>query len=103
MFLSGCIGEIRDGYDFRFVLSLIFAEGSVDELLNGHSYARAVRALISLKQALSLLFFDELKDDSVELKKLILSEDNLTYDMKDSMSYLKLILKKSKKEEETPN
>lgn len=81
MSFMGCIGQIMGGSGLKSILSLIFAEGSVDKILNGHSYARAVRAHILLQQALSLLIFDELKDDSVEFKILTESEDNFTYDM----------------------
>ncbi|XP_046409257.1 uncharacterized protein LOC124174204 [Ischnura elegans] len=81
MSFLGCIGEIMGGSGLKDVLSLIFAEGSVDKILNGHSYARGVRAHIILQQALSLLIFEELKYDSIEFKKLIASEDNFTYDM----------------------
>lgn len=81
MSFLGCIGEIMGGFGLKDVLCLIFAEGSVDKILNGHSYARAVQTHIILQQALSLLIFEELKNDSVEFKKLIENEDNFTYDM----------------------
>lgn len=81
MSFLGCIGEIMGGSGLKDVLCLIYAEGSVDKILNGHAYARAVRAHIILQQALSLLIFEELKNDSVEFKKLIENEDNFTCDM----------------------
>lgn len=81
MSFMGCIGQIMAGSGIKDILSIIYAEGSVDQLLSGHSYARAVRAHCILQQALSLLIFDELKRDDVEFKKLIESEDIFTYEM----------------------
>lgn len=81
MSFMGCIGEIMGGSGIKDIFALIYAEGSVDKILNGHSYARAVRAHILLQQALSLLIFDELKNESVEFKNLTENEDYFTYDM----------------------
>lgn len=55
-----CIGQIIGGSGIKDFLSFIYGEKSVDKILYGHSYARAVRAHINLQQALSLLIMDEL-------------------------------------------
>lgn len=63
MFYMECIGTIMEGSGIKKILSLIYAEGSVDQILNGHSYARAVRAHYILQKELSFLIFDELKKE----------------------------------------
>lgn len=55
----------------------IYAEGSVDKILSGHSCARAIRAHILLQQALSHLIFDELKLENDESKILLESDESL--------------------------
>lgn len=52
-----------EGSGIKELLMLIYAEGSVDQILNGHSYARAVRAYCILQQTLLFLIFDELKHE----------------------------------------
>ncbi|XP_052758830.1 uncharacterized protein LOC128202453 [Galleria mellonella] len=82
MSFMGCIGTIMEGSGIKEIFSLIFAEGSVDQILNGHSYARAVRAHFILPQALSLLIFDELKrENNVEFQELLDNEEYFTYEM----------------------
>lgn len=68
MSYMGCIGKIVKSSGIKDFLSLIYAEGSVDPIFNGYSYARAVRAHINLQQALSL-----------SIVKLFESEENLFY------------------------
>lgn len=81
MSFMGCIGQIMAGSGIKEILSLIYAEGSVDKMLNGHSYARAVRAHIILQQVLSIIIMDELKKENADFQKLLESEENLTFDM----------------------
>lgn len=81
MSFMGCIGQIMAGSGIKEILSLIYAEGSVDKILNGHSYARSVRAHIILQQVLSIIIMDELKKENEEFQKLLENEDDLTEDM----------------------
>lgn len=76
MSYMGAIGQIMAGSGIKDIFSIIYAEGSVDKILSGHSYARAVRAHIILQQALSLLIFDELKKDNLEFRECIKNANN---------------------------
>jgi len=44
MSFLGSIGYIMDGSDLKEVLSVIYARHSTEKILNGHAYARAIRA-----------------------------------------------------------
>lgn len=49
------------------ILSLIYAPGSLDKMLNGHAYARAIRAHTLLQLALTIIIFKELDiDDAID-------------------------------------
>lgn len=63
------------GSVIKYVLCIIFAEGSIDKILSGHSYARAH---IILQQALSMLIFDDKKENE-EFRQLLENEETMTY------------------------
>lgn len=44
MSFFGAIGYIVQGSGIKEVLSLIYASNSLDKMLNGHAYARAIKA-----------------------------------------------------------
>jgi len=70
----GAIGYIMQGSGIKEVLSLIYAPNSLDKMLNGHAYARAVRAHTLLHLTLSTIISKELViDDEMNdyLKKTI--------------------------------
>lgn len=72
MSFFGAIGYIIQGSGIKEVLSLIYAPNSLDKMLNGHAYARAVRAHTLLHLTLSTIIPKELvidDDMSVHLKK----------------------------------
>lgn len=78
----GCIGHIMAGSGIKDVLCIIFAEGSIDKILSGHSYARAVLLdSIIIQQALSMLIFDEIKKENEEFRQLLENEETMTYMM----------------------
>lgn len=51
----GCIGAIMAGSGLKELQSTIYAENSVDKILNGHAYSRAVRAHMLTNLALAHL------------------------------------------------
>lgn len=61
MSFMGCIGVIMAGSGLRHLLSTIYAENSLDKLLCGHAYARAVRAHTLVHMALSTFIFEEIE------------------------------------------
>ncbi|KYN19070.1 hypothetical protein ALC57_08602 [Trachymyrmex cornetzi] len=63
MSFMGCIGYIMEGSDINQVLSLIYTEKTVDHILYGHAYARAVRAHVLLQLALSRIIFKHLESE----------------------------------------
>lgn len=83
MSYMGCIGQIMAGSGINDILSITYAEGSVEKILSGHSYARAVRAHIILQQALSQLLrvFDEIKKENIEFQTLLEDTDSMSYVM----------------------
>lgn len=66
----GCIGYIMAGSGIKEALSTIYAEKTVDTILSGHAYARAVRAHTLLQVALYKLIFKELEENDLEFQQL---------------------------------
>lgn len=75
-FLGG-IGYIMAGSGPKEVLSIIFAPNSVDKILLGHAYSRAVRAHTLLQVALSQIILKEITFDEEQKKKFELYLENL--------------------------
>ncbi|KYM98809.1 hypothetical protein ALC62_10473 [Cyphomyrmex costatus] len=71
MSFLGCIGFIMAGSGLREVLSVIYAPNSVDKLLAGHAYARAVRAHLLLQLALSKIILQTLPMTNEERESVI--------------------------------
>lgn len=65
----GCIGYFMSHSGIEEILSVIYAPKSVEKILNGHAYARAVRAHTLLQVALASFVFLEidLMDEEEEL------------------------------------
>lgn len=62
MSYMGSIGAIMAGSGLKELLCTIYAENSVDKILNGHAYSRAVRAHMLINLALAhLIFTDEVQ------------------------------------------
>ncbi|GBN48106.1 hypothetical protein AVEN_204064-1 [Araneus ventricosus] len=59
----GAFGYIMQGSGIKEVLSLIYAPNSLDKMLNGHAYARAVRAHTLLHLTLATIISKELVID----------------------------------------
>ncbi|KYN15739.1 hypothetical protein ALC57_12036 [Trachymyrmex cornetzi] len=64
----GCIGYIMAGSGIKEALNTIYAEKTVDTILSGHAYARAVRAHTLLEVALYTLIFKQLEEEEPEFK-----------------------------------
>lgn len=78
MSFMGSIGIIMAGSGLKELLTTIFAENSVDKILTGHAYSRAVRVHILIHYVLATLVFDEMKlteDTIASMKALIFSKD----------------------------
>lgn len=65
MSFFGAIGYIMQGSGLKEVLAEIYAPKSLEKMLDGHAYARAVRAHTLLQLTLSLRILKELANDVV--------------------------------------
>ncbi|KYN00649.1 hypothetical protein ALC62_08572 [Cyphomyrmex costatus] len=63
MSFLGSIGYIMAGSGIKEVLSIIYAPNSVDKILNGYAYAKAVRGHTLLHLALSTIIFADVQID----------------------------------------
>lgn len=75
MSFMGCIGYIMDGSGLKELFSVVYAAASVDKMLTGHAYARALRGhvlvhLALAKIVLSTLHFT-LEEESVMEKAIL--------------------------------
>ena len=55
MSLLGAIGTIMDGFSLKEMLTQVYAEASVDQMLSGKAVARAVRGHFLIDSALSVI------------------------------------------------
>lgn len=76
MSYMGSIGYIMAGSGIKEALSTIYAENTIDHIMSGRAYARAVRAHILLQLALSRLIFNDLLQNNSEFQTLITDETN---------------------------
>ncbi|GBN04668.1 hypothetical protein AVEN_31092-1 [Araneus ventricosus] len=75
-FFFGAIGYIMQGSGIKEVLSLIYAPNSLDKMLTGHAYARAVRAHTLLHVTLATIISKELViDDDMDANLQNIIED----------------------------
>lgn len=74
MSFMGSIGYIMGGSGLKEVLSVIYAPNSVDHMLSGHAYSRAIRGHTLLQLALAHIIFKELSlhDEQKELLNICL-------------------------------
>lgn len=74
---TGSIGYIMKGSGLKEILSLIYAPGSIDKMLEGHSYARTVRAFTLLNAVLVSILLDEMNNSDYKItdeEKICLNE-----------------------------
>lgn len=72
----GAIDYIMQLSGMKEILSLIYAPGSIDEMFNGHAYARAVRAHTILQLTSAIIILNELVIDDVMAANLITTTKN---------------------------
>lgn len=77
MSFLGAIGYIMQGSGMKEVLSKIYAPKSLEKMLNGVAYARAVRAHTLLQLTLGKIILDELNIGDVMNADLIVNVENL--------------------------
>lgn len=78
MSFMGCIGAIMAGSGLKEVLMTIYADHSVDKLLNGHAYSRAVRAHILLNLVLASILLDSVhftEEERTEIENMLTESD----------------------------
>lgn len=59
MSFMGTFGDIMNGSEIKELFSTAYANASVDKMLRGHAYARALRAHILARAALATVILDE--------------------------------------------
>lgn len=78
MSFMGAIGAIMAGSGLKELLATIYAENSVEKILNGHAYSRAVRAHLLTNLALANLIFNEIQlteEERAEIEKMLSEND----------------------------
>lgn len=98
MSFFGAIGYIMQGSGLKEVLSEIYAPKSLKKMLNGHAYARALRAHTLLQLTLALTILKELAIDDGMNADLIITVENildktlLYYDIENDKEISELLL-----------
>ena len=77
MSFFGSIGYIMQGSGIQEVLSLIYAPKSLEKMLNGHAYARAVRAHTLLQLTLAIIISKDLVIDDEMVANLNITIENV--------------------------
>lgn len=76
MSFLGCIGYIMNGSGLKELLSTVYAPLSVDKMLQGHAFARAVRGHLLVQTALSQIIMNQIPttdDEQTGIKELLLN------------------------------
>lgn len=73
----GAIGQIMQGSGIKEVLAEIYAVKSLEKMLNGHAYARAVRAHTLLQLTLAIIILKEVDIDYIMDVDLIINIENI--------------------------
>lgn len=74
MSFLGCIGYIMAGSGLKEVLSLIYAPVSVEKMLSGHAYCRAIRGHLLTQLALGQIILQQIDfsdDEQMEIEDLL--------------------------------
>ncbi|CAF4182425.1 unnamed protein product [Rotaria magnacalcarata] len=83
MSFLGCIGYLMGGSGLKEVLCTVYAPLSVDHMLQGHAFARAVRGHILVQTALSKIIFSQMDITDDEQKNI---KETMTNFLDDSPS-----------------
>lgn len=84
MSFMGVIGHIMQGSGIKEVLAEIYASKSLEEMLNGHAYARAVRAHTLLQLTLAIIILKEVEMNDIMDADLIV---NIEHILGNTLSY----------------
>lgn len=96
MSFLGCIGHIMAGSGLKEVLTTVFAANSVDKILTGHAFSRAIRGHVLVQAALAKIILngiDVSDEEKNEITKLLsqLKGETLTLDkMKQNVKLTRL-------------
>ncbi|XP_044579087.1 uncharacterized protein LOC123261518 [Cotesia glomerata] len=84
MSFMGAIGHIMQGSGVKEVLAEIYASKSLEKMLNGHAYARAVRAHTLLQLTLAIIILKEVEMNDIMDADLIV---NIEHILGNTLSY----------------
>ncbi|GBP81140.1 hypothetical protein EVAR_88238_1 [Eumeta japonica] len=84
MSFMGAIGHIMQGSGMKEVLAEIYASKSLEKMLNGHAYARAVRAHTLLQLSLAIIILKEVEMNDIMDADLIV---NIEHILGNTLSY----------------
>ncbi|CAH0556725.1 unnamed protein product [Brassicogethes aeneus] len=84
MSFLGAIGHIMQGSGIKEVLAEIYAVKSLEKMLNGHAYARAVRAHTLLQLTLAIIILKEVEINDIMDADLII---NIEHILDNTLSY----------------
>ena len=90
MSFFGSIGYIMQGSGIQEALSLIYAPKSLKKMLNGHAYARAVRAHTLLQLTLAIIISKDLAIDEEMVANLDITITNVINNNFKHLNYCKL-------------
>ncbi|KAJ8729647.1 hypothetical protein PYW08_001228 [Mythimna loreyi] len=85
MSFLGCIGYIMAGSGLKEVLSLIYAPVSVEKMLSGHAYSRAIRGHLLTQLALGQIILQKIDfsdDEQFEIEDLLEQFDTETVELR---------------------
>ena len=97
MSFLGCIGYIMSGSGLKEVLSLIYAPVSVDKMLTGHAYARAIRGHLLTQLALGRIILEKIDfsaEEKMEMEDLLENFDSGTGEQRMEDQMFKVISEK---------
>lgn len=81
----GAIGHIMQGSGMKEVLAEIYASKSLEKMLNGHAYARAVRAHTLLQLSFAIIILKEVEMNDIMDADLIV---NIEHILGNTISYI---------------
>ncbi|CAF4850714.1 unnamed protein product [Pieris macdunnoughi] len=85
MYFMGAIGHIMQGSDIKEVLAEIYASKSLEKMLNGHAYAKAVRDHTLLQQlTLAIIILKEVEMNDIMDADVII---NIEHILGNTLSY----------------
>ena len=81
MSFMGCIGYLMNGSGLKELLSTVYAKHSVEKMLNGHAYTRAIRAHLLCHQAIANIVWNGVHlvdEERAELARILSDDERST-------------------------